>query len=346
VPFAKTRLAMSDGGLGLLLLSLGIGSILSMPLAGALVPRVGCHRVIIVSTLIVCLSLPLLAIVSCLPLFVAALLLFGAGLGAIDVAMNIQAIIIERASGGPVMSGFHGLFSLGGIAGSVGVTALLGAGASPVAATLVVVGGLGVALAKAAPHLLPYGGSGEGPMFALPHGIVLFIGGLCFVLFLAEGAVLDWSAVFLTSVRGMDASYAGLGYGAFAFTMTIGRLAGDRMVRRFGKASVIAIGGVGATAGFALVTLVPFLPAALVGFALVGAGCSNLVPTLFSSVGGQTAMPENLAVPAITTLGYAGILLGPAAIGAVAHAASLSAAFLIVALMLAGVAASGFLLRL
>jgi predicted MFS family arabinose efflux permease len=346
VPFAKARVGMNDGVLGLLLLCLGIGSILAMPLAGAFAAGMGCRRVIIVSALLLCLTLPLLAVVSSLPLLIPALLLFGAGLGAIDVSMNTQAIIVERASGRPMMSGFHGLFSLGGIVGAAGVTALLGAGASPVIATFVVIAGIAIALAKAAPHLLPYGGKSDGPAFAFPHGVVLLIGGLCFVLFLTEGAVLDWSAVFLTSARGMDPSYAGLGYAAFASTMTIGRLSGDRIVQHFGNANIIGFGGLCAATGFGLATLVPSWPMAVLGYALVGAGCSNIVPVLFTSVGRQKAMPENVAVPAISALGYAGILVGPASIGLVAHAASLSAAFLILVLMLIGVAASGRLLRL
>ena len=162
-------------------------------------------------------------------------MMFGAGIGAIDVAMNIQAIIVERASGRSMMSGFHGLFSFGGIAGGGGMAALLSSGASPLAATLCMSLGILVALAISVKHSLPYGARNDGPAFAMPHGIVLFIGMLCFVLFLAEGAVLDWSAVFLTSIRHMTASYAGLGYAAFATTMTIGRLAGDRIVDRLGQ---------------------------------------------------------------------------------------------------------------
>jgi predicted MFS family arabinose efflux permease len=173
----------------------------------------------------------------------------------------------------------------------------------------------------------------------------LLIGGLCFVLFLTEAAVLDWSAVFLTSARGMDPSYAGLAYAAFALTMTIGRLFGDRIVQHLSNDNIIAFGGLCAATGFALVALVPSWPVTVLGYAVVGAGCSNVVPVLFTSVGRQSTMPENLAVPAITALGYAGIFVGPAGIGFVAHAASLSAAFLILALMLVGVAASGRLLR-
>jgi MFS family permease len=240
-----------------------------------------------------------------------------------------------------MMSGFHGLFSVGGIAGAAGVAALLGAGASPLMATLCVVGGIAIALAMARPHLLSYGSRSDGPAFALPHGVVLFIGVLCLVAFLAEGAVLDWSAVFLTSVRGVDASYAGLGYAAFSVTMTIGRFTGDRFVHRFGGTRVIVIGGLCAATGLAVAVLVPSWQVTLLGYALVGAGCSNIVPVLFSSVGRQTVMPENVAVPAITTLGYAGILAGPAGIGLLAELTSLSTALLVLAALLLAVAVAG-----
>ena len=133
-------------------------------------------------------------------------------------------------------------FSLGGIAGAAGITILLGAGASPLTAVLCIVVGIAVALVLSASHLLPYGSKNEGPAFAIPHGIVLFIGALCFILFLTEGSLLDWSAVFLTSVRGMNVSDAGLGYAAFALTMTIGRLTGDRLVRRVGPISIVISG--------------------------------------------------------------------------------------------------------
>ena len=172
----------------------------------------------------------------------------------------------------------------------------------------------------------------------MPRGVVLLIGALAFVLFLAEGAVLDWSAVFLTSVRHMDAAYAGLGYAAFAATMTAGRLAGDRIVDRLGPRRVVLTGGLCAAAGFVASVAAPSWQAALGGYALVGVGCANIVPVLFSAVGRQTAMPENVAVPAITTLGYAGILAGPAGIGFVAHLTSLPTAFLVLAAMLAAVA--------
>ncbi|VVO39033.1 MFS transporter [Pseudomonas fluorescens] len=345
VPYAKARAGLDEGTLGLLLLCLGVGSMIAMPLAGVLASRFGCRRVMTAGTLLICLALPLLATVSSIPLLIAALFMFGAGLGSVDSTVNLQAVIVERASGKTMMSGFHGLFSLGGIVGAAGVSALLGLGMSPLGAMLVVIVLLLLALFKAAPHLLPYGSESTGPAFAVPHGVVLFIGILCFIVFLAEGAVLDWSAVFLTSERNLDAAYAGLGYAAFALTMTAGRLTGDAIVQRLGAKRVIIIGGLTAAAGLLLATLAPAWEAALVGYALVGAGCSNIVPVLYTAVGKQKVMPENIAVPAITTLGYAGILAGPAVIGFIAHGSSLSIAFGLIAVLLLAVAASGKVLK-
>ncbi|MBU6959227.1 MFS transporter [Pseudomonas sp. CVAP len=345
VPYAKARAGLDDGTLGLLLLCLGVGSILAMPMAGMLASRFGCRRVLSGGTLLICLALPLLATVSSIPLLIAALFLFGAGLGTVDSTVNLQAVIVERASGKTMMSGFHGLFSLGGIVGAAGVSALLGLGISPLGATLVVIVFLLVSLLKAAPHLLPYGSESSGPAFAIPHGVVLFIGSLCFIVFLAEGAVLDWSAVFLTSERELDTAYAGLGYAAFALTMTVGRLMGDAIVHQLGATRVIVFGGLTAAAGLLLATLAPAWEAALIGYALVGVGCSNIVPVLYTAVGKQNVMPENIAVPAITTLGYAGILAGPAVIGFIAHGSSLSFAFGLIAVLLLAVAVGGKALK-
>lgn len=345
VPYAKARAGLDEATLGLLLLCLGAGSILAMPIAGILATRFGCRRVLIGGTLLICLALPLLATASSLALLIATLFVFGAGLGAVDSTVNLQAVIVERASGRNMMSGFHGLFSVGGIAGAAGVSALLALGLSPLWAIVVVIVLILAALLKAAPHLLAYGSESTGPAFAVPHGVVLFIGLLCFTVFLAEGAMLDWSAVFLTTEKNIGEAYAGLGYAAFALTMTAGRLMGDTIVKRLGARRVIVLGGMFAAAGMALATLGTGWEVALLGYALVGVGCSNIVPVLYTAVGKQTVMPENIAVPAITTLGYAGILAGPAAIGFIAHASSLSIAFLLITAMLLAVAISGRILR-
>ncbi|EHL98636.1 transporter, major facilitator family protein [Acetobacteraceae bacterium AT-5844] len=345
VPFAKARAGLDDGTLGVLLLALGAGSMVAMPLAGALASRMGCRPVLLLSFVVASLMLPALATLSSPLLLALALLVFGASIGSADCVMNMQAVIVERDSGRPMMSGFHGLYSLGGIVGAGGVSLLLWAGATPLVATLAAVGLLLAATAYASPHFLRHASRGDGPAFAMPHGTVLFIGVLCFILFLTEGSVLDWSAVFLTAERGMDPAHGGLGYAAFSATMTAGRLTGDAVVRRLGGIPVIMGGALCAAAGLGLATLVPSGAVALLGYALVGLGCSNIVPVLFTATGRQTAMPEHIAIPAVTTLGYAGILAGPAGIGLLAHATSLPFAFLAVVVLLLGVAASARVLK-
>ena len=145
-------------------------------------------------------------------------------------------------------------------------------------------------------------------------------------MFLAEGAVLDWSAVMLTN-SGMSSAQGGLGYAAFAVAMTIGRLNGDKIVQRWGGRRILLLGGLAAAAGFFIVVLAPSAWLALAGFLLIGFGASNIVPVLFTAAGSQKDMPASLAVSAISTIGYAGILAGPGLIGFVAHAVGLQWAF-------------------
>ncbi|HAT31735.1 MAG TPA: MFS transporter [Janthinobacterium sp.] len=328
VPYAKARAGLDDGGLGLLLLCLGCGSLLAMPLTGTLSLRFGCRAVILWSGAAACLLLPALAWAPGAPLLAFTLFLFGAAIGTLDVAMNVQAVTVERASGGALMSGFHGLFSVGGIAGAGGMALLLWAGLAPLAAAGVLAAAALLLLAGAAPHLLrERERAAGGALFVMPHGAVILIGALCFIVFLAEGAMLDWSALFLTGARGLDAGSGGLAYAAFASAMTAGRLSGDRVVGRLGGQRVLLLGGVGAAAGFLFAVLATTAGMALFGFVLVGLGASNIVPVLFSAAGRQRAMPAGLAISAVTSIAYAGILAGPAVIGLVSRAASLDLAF-------------------
>lgn len=341
VPFAKTRIGIDDGSLGLLLLCIGVGSIMAMPLTGLLTGKFGCRRVILLAGVALCIDLPLLVLMDSTLGMALALLLFGAAIGMIDVAMNIQAVVVERASNRAMMSGFHGFFSVGGIAGAGGVSALLWLGLGPLQATLIAVVAILALLFIASNNLLrESGGDKEGPMFVLPRGWVMFIGLLCFIMFLAEGSMLDWSALFLTTLRGMDPSQAGLGYALFSIAMTIGRLNGDRVVNAMGRYQVLLLGSLCAAIGLALAIAIDSVMASLIGFMLVGVGASNVVPILFSAAGNQRIMPANLAIASVTTVGYAGILAGPAVIGLIAQVSSLTFALACVAALLLIVTAS------
>ncbi|WP_318356636.1 MFS transporter [Enterobacter sp.] len=345
VPFAKYNTGVSDGTLGLLLLCLGGGALVAMPLTGMLTARFGCRRVMVISVLIFSAILPLLAVTSDARLLALALLLFGIGVGTTDCAMNVQAIIVEKASPRPLMSGFHGFYSVGGIAGAGAMSSMMSLGLSASAASLATTIIVLLLLTLCVRGFLTYANPQEGPAFAVPHGIVLLLGAVCFIVFLAEGAVLDWSAVYLTEYRGLSEAQGGLGFACFAATMTLGRLTGDRIVARLGQQRVVFTGALVAATGILLTVWGGSWELALVGYALVGMGCANIVPVMFSAIGRQTAMPQVLAVPAVTTLGYMGVLAGPASIGGIAHHSSLAVAFIVVAIAMLAVAAVSKLIR-
>ncbi len=341
VPLAKSRTGLDEATLGLVLLCFGGGSLIAMPLAGLWSAKVGSRRVILVAVGVLVTVLPLLAIVAHPLALAAALLCFGAGLGALDVAMNLQAIIVEHASGRAMMSGFHGLFSVGGIVGASGVATALSLGVDAIVVIASLAALLAIAIIVTRRGLLSDAARDRTATFAMPHGVVLVIGLLAAAAFLVEGAMLDWSALFMTTLRDVPVARASAGYIAFSIAMTAGRFGGDRIVQHFGGRRVLVAGALCSAVGIAVVVFVPSWPASLAGFAAIGIGCSNIVPILFTRAGRQTAMPQSLAVPAMTTMGYAGLLAGPALIGFAAHATSLSIAFVLLAVLMVAVAAVG-----
>ena len=347
VPLAKARLGLDDGMLGLTLLGLGAGAMVAMPLAGFLAARFSSRLITTLGGLVICLSLPLIILAPDAPLLALALFLFGAATGSMDVAMNVQATAVEARGARPVMSSFHGMFSVGGLIGAGGTSLLLGLGLTPLTAALIVSGLMLALLLSQAGSMLPpeRGGTRAGLRLSLPRGLILVLGLLTFVLFQAEGAVLDWSAVFLHEARGQDPSVAGLGYAVFAVAMAVMRLTGDGITSRFGGETVVRLGSALAAAGFLLAILVPWPVAGLVGFFLVGVGAANVVPVLFSAAGRVPGTDPGLAISTIATLGYCGILAGPAAIGFVADHLGLPLALGLVAVLLVATAAAARAVR-
>ncbi len=334
MPYAKTRLGIDDGMLGMLLLCLGAGSVLVMPAAGGLVGRFGSRAVILAGGVGYAIALPGLALGATLPLVAASLVLFGGSLGAMDVAMNVHAVEVERGSRAPLMSGFHGLFSVGGVVGAGGIAALLAAGVSLGAAATAGVVIVAASLVVAAPRYLQTHVGESAPFLVRPRGLVLLLGVLAFVAFLVEGAVLDWSALLMTTSLGVPAAHGGVAYAVFSVAMTVGRLTGDRVVARVGREQILVLGGLLTAGGLAAIVLTSTPAVALVGFLLVGFGASNIVPVLFTQAGRQTSMPTGLAIAAMTAIGYAGILAGPAVMGFVAQAFTLPSAFAMLAVLM------------
>ena len=339
IPFAKTQVGASEGVFGLLLLCLGLGSIVAMPVTGYLSARTGARPMILLGGFGLVALLPVLVLAPSVVTLALALAVFGAALGTIDVAMNVHAAEVETRAGRPMMSGFHAMWSVGGILGAGGVTGLLWAGATPLAAAMA---GSALALAMmivATPRFLRQA-AGAPPKLALPRGTVLLLAVLAAICFLVEGAVLDWGALLIVAQGLMEPAGAGLGYMLFSVAMTIARLTGDRIVTALGQRVVLVAGGFVAITGIGL-TLVPdMVVVAMAGFVLIGLGCANLVPVTFSLAARQPDMAPGLAVAAVTTTGYAGILLGPALVGFVAEASSLAVAFACLAVLMLAFPAS------
>lgn len=331
VPLLRERLMVGDDVLGMLLLCIGVGSLLTMPLSGALAMRLGCRRVVMTASILFAAILLLVSCVDALSLAVPIVLIFGAVMGCIDVVVNIVAVLVEKGIGRRIMSGMHAFWSLGGFvgAGLYGVWVGL-LGLSPFQSTAIAAGLILLLTAVFGRHLIPYGGGG-GALLALPRGIIVFVGMTAFIAFLSEGAVMDWGGVYLTTVRGMDLALAGTGYSVFSAAMLTMRFLGDRVVQRIGALLVAVGGALLAFGGILLVMFAPIDALLYVGFFAIGIGSANIVPVFFSLMGRQNVMPVSAAVSAVSTMGYLGILAGPAAIGFVSSLTTLQTAFAMLA---------------
>ena len=331
VPLLRERLMVGDDVLGMLLLCIGVGSLLTMPLSGALAMRLGCRRVVMTASILFAAILLLVSCVDALSLAVPIVLIFGAVMGCIDVVVNIVAVLVEKGIGRRIMSGMHAFWSLGGFvgAGLYGVWVGL-LGLTPFQSTAIAAGLILLLTAVFGRHLIPYGGGG-GALLALPRGIIVFVGMTAFIAFLSEGAVMDWGGVYLTTVRGMDLALAGTGYSVFSAAMLTMRFLGDRVVQRIGALLVAVGGALLAFGGILLVMFAPVDALLYVGFFAIGIGSANIVPVFFSLMGRQNVMPVSAAVSAVSTMGYLGILAGPAAIGFVSSLTTLQTAFAMLA---------------
>jgi Major Facilitator Superfamily len=278
VPFAKQRLAIDDGTLGLLLLCLGVGSVVAMLLTGFLSARYGSKPIIIIGGLGLAILLLLLPIANSPLTLGFSLFVFGASLGSIDVAMNIHAVEVERAAGRPLMSGFHALFSVGGFAGSTLVTSLLSLRLGMLASTLICSVLMLIAMLVAWPRLIRSVQAQDGPLFVMPRVIVLLLALLAAITFLVEGAVLDWGALLVIGAGLVPEAHGGIGYILFSIAMTAGRFGGDAVVARIGDRAMLFWGSLLAVAGFAVLLIAPVAAIAITGFLLIGLGTSTLCP--------------------------------------------------------------------
>lgn len=343
IPFAQQRLHFNHADFGLLLLCGGLGAMLAMPATGKIVQRIGCRVPIGFALLLLAVLLPGLSLCSTPLMMAISLFLFGTASGSLGVALNIQAVVVEKNSLKSLMSGFHGMASLGGLAGVLTVTALLALGISPwisalaVSLLLVVIAFLSVPLSiKAVENTAPEQQSAAKKTLGqrLPQPLIVLIGIACFIIFMTEGAAMDWSGIYLTHEYGVNTAFAGLAYTFFAIAMTTGRFTGHYLIRYFGEKKLLSYSAICAAAGLALVSVAPHWWLVLAGYVLVGAGCSNIVPIMFSRAGRQTVMASAVALSCVSTLAYTGILVGPAFIGMIGELVGLSTVFIVLSALL------------
>ena len=327
IPLVQERLGLSTGTLGLALLAMAGGAMVAMQFAGHLIHHFGSASVMRVSSLLMCLSLPLPALAPSLTGLVAGLAAFGAVRGTFDVAMNAHAVAVETRYARPVMSSFHGMFSVGGLTGAATGVALLTLTAPTVQVAVVAVLLAAATLAIPPRPLTPAAGVGAaGTTFALPRRGTIALGLLALLVLFSEGAMMDWSAVHLSTGLGLDTAISALGFAAFCATMAIGRFTGDDLRRRFG-AVALARGGTllaAAALGLGLVSGSPI--AMVVSFAVAGIGLSNLMPILLGAAGRAPGQRPGTAIAAVATVGYVGFLAGPPLIGHVAELTTLTVA--------------------
>ena len=340
LPRVKETLGLTDTALSFIVLAFACGSIPVMPVAGALVARWGGVRTIVAACAGSAAGMTMLGLAGSCPMLLLTTLLAGSAIGMLDVSMNAHATAVELAFRRPIMSSIHGWFSLGGLVGAGGGGLLTGQGVSVAiilglsGATVLLAGGLGGPVLAVEEH--GRGGSG----FALPRRPVLAIGLLCLMAFLIEGAIVDWSGVYMRDVAQASLGVSAAGFAGFSIAMALGRFTGDAVVRRFGRVAVMMASGCLAAAGLGLALALPYPAAATLGFLVTGMGMANVVPLLFSAAGRVPGLPPAAGVAMAATMGYGAFLTGPPLIGFLAGVIGLRLAMLVPLLCAVAIAAS------
>ncbi|HEY3756931.1 MAG TPA: MFS transporter [Opitutaceae bacterium] len=377
LPAVQSARSLSHGQIGLALLAMAAGAFISMPLSGAWSGRLGTRRICGLAGVAYAALLPTLWIWPGRAGLAIGLFAFGCVHGALDVAMNAEAVAEEKRHGRPIMASFHALFSLGGLLGAAAGGIVAGAGiatpwhflgAAIVCGSLIawasmrlsVAGGLSrggargpharfdVESATAGVSAPGYSASARSrkTRTAIFEPLILALGLIAFCSMIGEGAMADWSALFLRDVRQASDGTAAWGYACFSVTMAFGRVLGDRLIARFGPGRMLRAGAAAAAAGLAAAVALPSAAATMVGFGLAGLGFSTIVPIVFSAAGRVRGRPAAESLAAVSTTGYLGFLAGPPAIGLIASAIGLRWALgVVVATSAAGIALAGWVDR-
>ncbi|WP_310394870.1 MFS transporter [Hymenobacter sp.] len=334
IPSVQQRMGISEAGLGAVLLAVPLGQLLSLPLAGWLVAREGSRKVVLGGVLLYAAALVALGWAGSLYQLVPGLVLFGVGGNLTNIAVNTQAVGVERLyPHKPIMAAFHGLWSLAGFVAAAIGSFMIGHAIAPgvhfALIGLFILAGLAVSAGYTVRE--DRGVDPDQPIFVRPDRELLGLGAIAFCALICEGAMFDWSGVYFKKVIRADKDWVGAGYTAFMSTMALGRFGADKLAGRLGARRVIQLSGLLTATGLLVAVLLPTLGTALLGFLLVGFGTSAVVPLVYSAAGRSQRMSAGMALAAVSTIGFFGFLLGPPVIGFVAGATSLRVSFALIA---------------
>lgn len=335
IPSVREHLHLSETGLGFAILALAVGSVLALSIAGRLSARWGSRTVTIATAVPSVLLVPLLIAAPSVPLLVVTLFAFGFCVSLMDVVMNAHGVLVEQKLGKPIMSSLHAMWSGGSLLVAGAASVLLRSGMAPLTYALLAAGVLAVVGLLLMPGLLPSaldrGVKGQDhPTFVLPRGVLLGVAILVMLAYVAEGAIADWSGVYIRDYLHTDRGLAVGGFVAFNLAMFAARLVGDPIREKLSGMTLLRASGLLAAVGMTLALLSPAPWLAFVGFALTGLGFSNVVPVLFSAAGNLPGIPAATGVAAAASAGYAGFLLGPPIIGALAGILTLRGSLVLV----------------
>ncbi|AKJ29950.1 MFS transporter [Caldimonas brevitalea] len=331
IPTVRAHYEISEAALGMAMLAAGVGALLGLSRAGALIGRHGPKAVAWVCGLVSTAAIAALLSLPGYAALLAVLAVFGVASGIFDVAINAEASELERREGVPLMSGFHAMFSLGGMAGAGLGSLLLGWQVTPQTHLVGLSALTAVAVWLACLQMLPPEAPVEASTpFRLPRGALLLLGLLAALGLVAEGAMYDWSVLYMQKELGSPQDQAALAYASFSAAMAAARFGGDRVRARYAAAPLTIASAALAAVAMAVVLVVGDPVVALIGFALVGVGFGNIVPVLFSAAARVPGTSPAHGIAAVSSVGYVGFMAGPPLIGVLAQQSSLTAALFVV----------------
>ncbi|RTL57420.1 MAG: MFS transporter [Sphingobacteriales bacterium] len=335
IPDIKEKLQLSDAGLGAVLFALPAGLMLSLPISGWLITKYGSRRMLITASLFYPLMLILLGAAATVTQLVAVLFLFGLFSNLCNIAMNTQAVAVEKFYGRSIMASFHGLWSLAGFSGAAIGSILVSNGVAPFLHFSIIwfVTLLLVILFQKYTIAKDAGGTQAAPLLVKPDAAILKLGLIAFCGMMAEGAMADWSGVYLQNVVQVPKTLTTVGFVAYTAAMASGRFVADGLATRFGMKNILRWSGSLITGGLALAVLLPYIVTTTIGFLLVGLGVSSVVPFIYSIAGKSKTMSPGLALAAVSSISFLGFLAGPPVIGFIAQAINLRGSFAVIGLL-------------